>query len=153
MKKISTLILSLIFSLSFAQTFSYSDSTFQVGQTKTIDYYQFYTHPIHDKLNVRILDSLADFLKENNSLRIKIINHTQQRGTDKYNLKLSYHRADMFRIQLQEREIDTSRIQVEGLGERGPIITEEEILKMKTEEEKEEAYAKNERTVIIIIEK
>jgi peptidoglycan-associated lipoprotein len=139
--------------LSFAQTSSYSDSSFQIGQTKTIDYYQFYTHPIHDKLNVKILDSLADFLKENNSLKIKIINHTQQRGTDKYNLKLSYHRAEMLRIQLQKRKIDTSRIQVEGLGEIEPIITEVEILKMKTEEEREEAYAKNERTVILIIEK
>lgn len=153
MKTILTLILSLIFSLSFAQTFSYSDSSFQVGQTKTIDYYQFYTHPIHDKSNVLIFDSLETFLKDNQSIKIKISNYTDQRGSEAYNLRLSQGRADMFKSNLIHRGIDTLRIVSEGLGESEPIVTEEEIFKMETEEEREKAYSKNQRTVILIIEK
>ncbi len=152
MKASLIVFLTLVFSCCIAQNFSYFDSSFHVGQSKTIDNYKFYTHPIHDKQNVKILDSLADFLRENNSLKIKIINHTQQRGTDKYNLKLSYHRAEMFKIQLHERKIDSSRIQIEGLGELYPIVSEKEILKMETEEDRERAYAKNERTIILIVE-
>lgn len=152
MKPILILLLSLVFSCSIAQTFSYADSSFQVGQTKTIDYFQFYTHPIHDKSNVLIFDSLATFLKVNKSIKIRILNYTDQRGSEPYNLRLSEGRAEMFKSHLIQRGIDTLRVEIEGLGESNPIYTEEEIFKMETEEEREMAYSRNERTVIQIIE-
>jgi hypothetical protein len=148
MKIIILSFLLLFFCNLSGQTFEYNDSTFEVGQSKIIGHYNFYTHPIHDKQNVMIIDSLATFLLENETIEIKITNHTCQRGTERYNLALSQGRAETFKKELISRGVTNSRIISVGIGESEPLIKEEVIIQMDTEEEREAAYLKNGRTSI-----
>lgn len=69
------------------------------------------------------LESLAQFLNENPTVRIRIIGHTDAVGTDEANQRLSEGRANAVRNNLIERGIDGSRIEAEGRGESEPIDT------------------------------
>ena len=54
-------------------------------------------------------------------------------------------------IILVQLGINNSRISAIGMGESFPIMTNEEIEKLKTDNEKYVAYRKNERVEIIIL--
>ncbi|WP_345985055.1 OmpA family protein [Sulfurimonas sp. HSL-1656] len=63
----------------------------------------------------------ADFLKESPSYNVKILGHTDSRGSDKYNQGLSEARANSVRTLLIANGIAEDRIIVEGKGESQPI--------------------------------
>ncbi len=71
------------------------------------------------------LESLATFLNENPTVRIRIIGHTDAVGSDESNQILSEGRANAVRNDLIVRGIDGSRIEAEGRGESEPIDTNE----------------------------
>ncbi|MDR7129523.1 outer membrane protein OmpA-like peptidoglycan-associated protein [Algoriphagus sp. 4150] len=89
-----------------------------VGKTYTLEniYYDF------DKWNIREdakpeLNNLIKILKDNPTIKIELYSHTDSRGTNAYNLKLSDRRAKSVVAYLIESGIDQSRLKAIGYGE------------------------------------
>ena len=72
-----------------------------------------------------IITKFADILNENKNLKATIEAHTDSRGSDEYNEKLSQRRADSAVRALEEQGIDASRLNAIGYGESQPIATNE----------------------------
>ncbi|WP_204355041.1 OmpA family protein [Bradymonas sediminis] len=68
-----------------------------------------------------LLDEVADVLTENPSIHVRIEGHTDSRGRDSYNQKLSEDRAASVLRYLLGRGIDASRLVSQGFGETRPI--------------------------------
>lgn len=93
-----------------------------------------------------ILDSLVSFLELNENITIEIRSHTDARGNDAYNQRLSEARAQSVVKYLVSKGIDKNRLVAVGMGETEPIYTMEQINKMPTKAEQEEAHQRNRRT-------
>ena len=69
-----------------------------------------------------ILKEIATTLNENESIRIKIIGHTDTDGDDASNLTLSKKRADAVKSFLnKEFGVETKLMETEGKGESQPV--------------------------------
>ncbi len=66
---------------------------------------------------------LVDFMRQNPKIRIEITGHTDNVGTQAYNLQLSQARADALRQTLIERGVNAERIVAHGHGCAEPIAT------------------------------
>lgn len=71
------------------------------------------------------LDKLAAYLKENQKLRIELGGHTDNQGSDAYNLSLSLDRAKAVYDYLVSKGIDSNRMSYKGYGATIPIATNE----------------------------
>ena len=96
----------------------------------------------YNKYNIRPdaairLDTLVQTLVDNPKIDIELSSHTDQRGKDAYNMKLSQQRAEAAVTYIVSKGIAKSRITAKGYGETRPIV-----LKPTTEEE----YQRNRRT-------
>lgn len=69
------------------------------------------------------LDEVAMMMKAFPEMRIKIIGHTDSKGSDKYNTTLSRNRARSVAKYLSSKGVALSRMQTEGFGEKYPIDT------------------------------
>ena len=69
------------------------------------------------------MSDLADFLRENPTVTIRITGHTDAVGSDAANMKLSIGRAKAVRADLISRGIDADRIEYDGKGKTEPIAT------------------------------
>jgi outer membrane protein OmpA-like peptidoglycan-associated protein len=83
-----------------------------------------------DKSDIRpdalpVLDEAVEILKEESGVRVTVEGHTDSRGTDAYNLGLSYRRADSVRRYLLNGGISPDRIGSEGFGESRPVASNE----------------------------
>ncbi len=75
------------------------------------------------------LDKLLKLLNENPGVNIQINSHTDARGNDKYNEKLSRGRANSVVKYLIEKGISQTRLSSMGFGESSPsVLTNEETL-------------------------
>jgi outer membrane protein OmpA-like peptidoglycan-associated protein len=90
----------------------------EVGKTFVLNniYYDF------DKCNIRAdasveLDRLVQIMKENPTMEIELSSHTDQRGSDVYNQKLSQCRAESAVAYIISKGIAKSRIVAKGYGE------------------------------------
>jgi len=63
------------------------------------------------------LDNVVSILKQNPSLRIELSSHTDSRGNDGYNLKLSQRRADAAVDYLVKNGVSRNRLIAKGYGE------------------------------------
>ena len=97
------------------------------------------------------LNKLFDFLVNNSTLSIEIGGHTDTRGDDKENLKLSNDRAKAVYDYVIAKGIEAKRISFKGYGETKPVIVDSEISKLATEQEREAAHQSNRRTEYKII--
>jgi outer membrane protein OmpA-like peptidoglycan-associated protein len=89
------------------------------------------------------LDRLVKILQDNPSIRIELSGHTDSRGTDEMNQKLSEARAKSCVDYLVSKGIDIGRLEYKGYGETKPIDTNDT----------EEGMANNRRTEFKIISK
>jgi outer membrane protein OmpA-like peptidoglycan-associated protein len=68
------------------------------------------------------IKDIANVLKENANVRVKVIGHTDSDGDDKANLDLSKRRSESVKNALvSEFGIDGSRIETDGKGESQPV--------------------------------
>ncbi|MEO1449495.1 MAG: OmpA family protein, partial [Bacteroidota bacterium] len=67
------------------------------------------------------LQFLLTFMQENAGIRIEIQGHTDDVGTEEYNLNLSQKRADAVKAYLVARGVADSRIEAQGYGEKVPV--------------------------------
>jgi outer membrane protein OmpA-like peptidoglycan-associated protein len=68
------------------------------------------------------LDQLAAFLARYPDRTVTIEGHTDDVGTDAYNLMLSQQRADAVKSYLLRQGVDASRIVTQGMGESAPVV-------------------------------
>lgn len=68
------------------------------------------------------LEQLLHLMQSNPTLRIELSAHTDDRGTDKYNDRLSALRGDAVAQWLTERGVAQSRIEAKGYGKRKPLV-------------------------------
>lgn len=68
------------------------------------------------------LESLAQLLFINPSLRIELSAHTDDQGSDQYNDRLSSLRGKAVQAWLIERGVDPSRMEAVGYGKRKPLV-------------------------------
>jgi len=90
-----------------------------------------------------VIDGFYDFLKDNPNVKVEIQGHTDNVGSDAYNMKLSEARAKAVYEVLIEKGIPDSQITYKGYGERKPVASNDS----------EEGRAKNRRTVFLITQK
>ncbi|MCB0430192.1 MAG: OmpA family protein [Flavobacteriales bacterium] len=97
------------------------------------------------------LDFLYKVLVNNPTIVIELSAHTDSRGSDKYNKTLSQKRAQSCVDYLVSKGIPSDRMVPVGYGESRLLVTDADIAKLSTEEEKEAAHQKNRRTVFSVI--
>ncbi|XEV12212.1 OmpA family protein (plasmid) [Vibrio alginolyticus] len=73
--------------------------------------------------NATSLDLLAQQLRDYPDDTIRIIGYTDSSGAETYNMKLSERRAQSVADYLVQQGIDASRLTVIGMGENGPIAS------------------------------
>ena len=92
------------------------------------------------------LETLYQTMVDNPTIIIELRAHTDSRGSDAYNLTLSQNRAQSCVNYLATKGIPLERMVPKGLGESELRISDAEIAKMATEEEREAAHQQNRRT-------
>lgn len=108
------------------------------------------------------LDKLVEFLNLNANLRIEIRSHTDERGSDTYNERLSQRRAQSVVNYLIQKGIVMERLEARGLGEYEPAIirlasgvdvelTPEYIKSQSNEDLREEYHQRNRRTAFKVL--
>lgn len=71
------------------------------------------------------LNKVAEFLKENPTVEIELAGHTDDVGSDEYNLDLSDKRANSVKAYLTAQGISESRLRAKGYGETRPVAPNE----------------------------
>lgn len=97
------------------------------------------------------LDYLYDIMVGNPTLIIELRANTDSRGSDKYNERLSQGRAESVVTYLSSLGIAKERMVPKGYGEYKLLISDAEINKLATEEEREAAHQLNRRTEFSVI--
>jgi outer membrane protein OmpA-like peptidoglycan-associated protein len=69
------------------------------------------------------LKRLTEFLIKNSKLKVIIEGHTDETGSNEYNLKLSENRADAIKKYLFDNGIKEDRITIKGYGKTKPIAS------------------------------
>lgn len=100
----------------------------------------------YDKSDIRedqkgTLEAKLPVFQANPDMRIRVAGHTDNRGSDEYNLALGQRRAAEVKRYLISRGIDAGRIDVVSFGEERPAV----------QGDNEEAWAKNRRDEFEII--
>jgi peptidoglycan-associated lipoprotein len=90
------------------------------------------------------LDKLVEFLKSRTDLKVELGSHTDVRGADRYNQKLSQRRANSAVEYILNKGIDSDRIVAKGYGESKLLIPN-----AVTEDE----HQLNRRTTVTVIGK
>jgi outer membrane protein OmpA-like peptidoglycan-associated protein len=96
----------------------------KVGKTIVLNnvFYDFDKATLQTKSYVE-LDVLTQLLKENPTLRIELGSHTDSKGSDDYNQKLSEARATSVVDYLISKSIAKDRLVAKGYGETAPVAT------------------------------
>lgn len=99
------------------------------------------------------LERLNKLLIENPTLKIELSGHTDTRGSSSHNKTLSENRAKAVVEYLKKKGVSASRLISAGYGEEKTIVSDAEIAKMSSKEEKEEGHQQNRRTEFKILSK
>lgn len=70
-------------------------------------------------------ESLLKVLKENPSIKVEIGAHTDNRGTEEYNQRLSQQRAESVMKYLIQKGVESRRMEAKGYGEKFPLAPNE----------------------------
>ena len=70
----------------------------------------------------KLLDELATFVSKFPEDTFLVVGHTDERGSEKYNLKLSEVKAEYLRKLLVERGVDPQRIKSIGVGPKECVV-------------------------------
>lgn len=135
------------------RTFTLSDTIFPIGSVYTscqiLD---------NEKGSVHIrpedqpcLDSVAEFIIQHPGIIIEIGCHTDQRGSDTFNIRVSQQRANRIKQYLLSRGISTWSVASVGYGETKPVWSEKIILSKEDRNEREKLYSENRRTEFKIL--
>jgi len=87
-------------------------------KTYTLDniYYDYNSAALRDDSKA-VLDAFYDLLENNPNIIIELSSHSDSRGSDSYNMRLSQQRADNCVSYLIKKGMDAERLQARGYGE------------------------------------
>jgi type IX secretion system PorP/SprF family membrane protein len=74
-----------------------------------------------NKKTAEYLDDLALALRDNPELKIQLVGHTDNVGSEKFNMKLSQYRAQKMKEYLVRKGVEPSRISTDGRGMSEPL--------------------------------
>lgn len=97
--------------------------------------FDFDKYNIRDGADAEALEAKVAVMRANPAVRIEIVGHADERGSDEYNMALGQRRAISARDFMVNRGIAESRITVRSMGERQPLDNRSN----------EEAWARNRR--------
>ena len=142
--------------LAKADTLIYKDyclSPFKLGIPITLDnvYYEFNSTELTEP-SKKVLDFLIPIMEDNPEMEIELGSHTDNIGTDEYNLDLSNRRAKSCTDYLESKGVAATRMTSKGYGESMPIAPNEIIVKRK-KKDNPEGRAKNRRTEFKVTKK
>jgi outer membrane protein OmpA-like peptidoglycan-associated protein len=107
---------------------------------------------IDDEVNsADSLNYLLSIMERNETFVVQLESHTDSRGNASYNRELSQKRAQTCVDYLISRGVARDRLVAVGLGKERLLISDADIAKMSTEEDKERAHQANRRTVFRIL--
>ena len=98
------------------------------------------------------LDSIAEFLKENENLTLEISTHTDSRASQTSSSNLGYKRAISIVEYLVSKGVNPDNLVAKSYGQRYLRVSDDQINILETDEEKEAAHALNRRVELKIIE-
>lgn len=111
----------------------------QAGDTLTLEHFLFAFDAAElESEALPLLDTLASYLDRHPELSIEITGHTDDQGSEAYNLKLSRNRAEAVSDYIETQGIVSTRIKANGVGEEEPLAPNED----------EESRARNRRVEI-----
>jgi OmpA-OmpF porin, OOP family len=84
--------------------------------------FQFNKAVLRPGISTRILDEVAGVLNDYPKIILEVQGHTDNVGSDAYNMNLSQKRADAVRASLVSRGIDPSRLVSRGYGFHQPLV-------------------------------
>ncbi|MCS6978691.1 MAG: OmpA family protein [Flavobacteriales bacterium] len=105
-------------------------------------YYEYDSYLLTEESKKELM-KLVKLLKETPEVKVQLNSHTDERGSETYNLKLSEKRAESVMNFLMENGIERERMTYKGWGESSPVYKN-----AKTEEQ----HAANRRTTFNVIE-
>lgn len=114
---------------ALAQVGSLKHEPYVVEKTTLYFNFEFNSVDLNDE-SAQYLDDLSKALTDSPQLKIKLVGHTDNVGSDKFNLKLSVYRAQSIRDFIVAKGVSVDRITVDGKGMREPLNEN------KTEEER-----------------
>ena len=94
-----------------------TDKKIELKQTVYFDFNKATIKPV----SFPLLSEVAQALKDNPSIRVRVEGHTDSRGNDAFNLKLSQRRAESVRTFLISAGVAADRMEPRGYGETVPI--------------------------------
>ncbi len=151
MKK--TLLLALIVCTLSAfgvkgPTFSLSDSSVEIGAIYTLKKnFNKYSNNISDELQEE-LDAVSKFLSKNSNLKVEISVHSNEENSN----ITTVERAREIESYLKKQGVKGSKIVSIGYGNNRPVVTQRELFKLKTLEEKLEAKQQNDRIELKVLD-
>lgn len=142
--------------LAKADTLIYKDyclSPFKLGIPIALDnvYYEFNSAELTEP-SKKVLDFLIPIMEDNPEMEIELGSHTDNIGTDEYNLDLSNRRAKSCTDYLESKGIAAARMTSKGYGESMPIAPNEITVKRK-KKDNPGGRAKNRRTEFKVTKK
>ena len=104
----------------------FADIILHCGRHKRIDnvHFAYDKYELIDFYKGKI-DSVISVLNQNDAFKIELIGHTDSKGTDEYNKRLSEKRADAVKAYMISRGIKKERIVISTLGSCFPIVPNE----------------------------
>lgn len=109
------------------------------GKTRLLIFFDFDKSTLQSESKPE-LARLKKFMNDNPSVNVELQGHTDDQGTDDYNLKLSSDRANAVKQYLEDAGVDGDRITTKGFGESQPLV----------QGTSDEARAKNRRVELVI---
>jgi len=85
-------------------------------------HFEFDSYKVDEASKVKVKE-FAEFLKQAPIYEVTIIGHTDSKGPESYNMKLSIKRAEAVRDLLIKEGIDPKILKIKGMGESQPIAT------------------------------
>jgi OOP family OmpA-OmpF porin len=76
-----------------------------------------------EPVSVGVLELVAQRLRENPEIRVRIAGYTDERGSEAHNLELGQERAEAVKRILVGYGVGPERLEAVGLGEANPIAT------------------------------
>ncbi|MDR0874341.1 MAG: OmpA family protein [Prevotellaceae bacterium] len=86
-----------------------------------------------------LYNTMLDYIQDN---EFTVWGHTDERGSDAYNQKLSERRAKAIAKELEKRGIPKAKLHVQGFGESNPAVPNAET---------EEQHAQNRRVIVDVV--
>ena len=72
---------------------------------------------------LELLNAVSEILQSDNNIKVKVIGHTCDLGTDEFNMSLSEKRANAAENYLLKKKTNAAQISVEWKGEKEPMVT------------------------------